>query len=330
MERIKSLFGILTITSGLVVCGYSQTFLTNGLVAYFPFNGNANDASGNNVSTSLTGNYGFTTNQGRPCLSLNTGLTPPTLPQPVGMISVTRPAALNPTADITISTWLNIDRYTSGAFPSDGASEWSIGPHTHAIISFGDDGFAGYNIFLKTATNQVPDLLTVSGGDFTYSVRAKLPPFVSQWVHLVTTKTAGNFVTVYWNGVVMTNGTLAGVQNPSQAMLIGRHTVPPPFDYPMIGSLSSYRVYNRVLSASEVQQVYAHELGPVIALIKAVKPSFSNLTLTTNYQLQVSADMSTWTNQGSAFTATKTSMVYPQYWDVDNWNKLFFRLQVAP
>lgn len=70
--------------------------------------------------------------------------------------------------------------------------------------------------------------------------------------------------------------------------------------------------------------------GQTVSLVKAVKPSFSNLTLTTNYQLQVSGDLNTWTNQGSAFTATNTSMVYPQYWDVDNWNSLFFRLQLAP
>ena len=65
-------------------------------------------------------------------------------------------------------------------------------------------------------------------------------------------------------------------------------------------------------------------------LIKAVKPSFTGLTLTKNYQLQVSGDMKTWTNQGSPFTATNTSMIYPQYFDVDNWNSLYFRVQVSP
>ncbi len=65
-------------------------------------------------------------------------------------------------------------------------------------------------------------------------------------------------------------------------------------------------------------------------LIKAVKPSFSYLALGANYQLQVSGDPNSWTNQGSVFTATNTSMIYPQYWDVDNWDELFFRLQVAP
>lgn len=72
-----------------------------------------------------------------------------------------------------------------------------------------------------------------------------------------------------------------------------------------------------------------YQTGPLVNLIRAVKPSFSNLMLTTNYQLQVSGDLSSWTNQGSAFTATNTSMVYPQYWDVENWDQLYFRLQAA-
>jgi hypothetical protein len=76
--------------------------------------------------------------------------------------------------------------------------------------------------------------------------------------------------------------------------------------------------------------VYALNIGPQLSLLKAVKPSFNNLTLGTNYQLQVSGDLNTWTNQGSPFTATNPTMIYPQYWDVDNWNQLFFRLQVSP
>jgi|SRR6266446_4024385 len=68
----------------------------------------------------------------------------------------------------------------------------------------------------------------------------------------------------------------------------------------------------------------------IVALKKAVKPSFSNLFLGTNYQLQVSTDLNTWTNNDSPFTPTNTTMPYPQYFDVGSWNQLFFRLQVAP
>jgi hypothetical protein len=48
------------------------------------------------------------------------------------------------------------------------------------------------------------------------------------------------------------------------------------------------------------------------------------------YQLQICGDLKKWTNQGSAFTATNSSMVYPQYFNEAMWNQLFFRLQVAP
>jgi hypothetical protein len=60
----------------------------------------------------------------------------------------------------------------------------------------------------------------------------------------------------------------------------------------------------------------------------AVKPTFNNLWVGTNYQLQVSSSLAAgFTNYGSAFTATNTSMIYPNYFDVANWNQLYFRLQ---
>jgi hypothetical protein len=93
------------------------------------------------------------------------------------------------------------------------------------------------------------------------------------------------------------------------------------------GEIDDIRIYNRALSTSEVQELYQYEVGPIVTLIKSVKPSFSNLTISTNYQLQVSTDLVNWTNSGSPFTATNSSLVYPQYFDVPNWNQLFFRLQ---
>lgn len=75
--------------------------------------------------------------------------------------------------------------------------------------------------------------------------------------------------------------------------------------------------------------VYSLSLGPTVGLAYAVKPTFSNLAIGKNYQLQVTSNLSNgFTNYGSVFTATNNSMVYPQYFDVANWNQLFFRLQV--
>ena len=81
---------------------------------------------------------------------------------------------------------------------------------------------------------------------------------------------------------------------------------------------------------SAVIRVSVLAAGPPISLIKAVKPAFSTLLPGRNYQMQVSGNLTTWTNRGSPFTATDTSVVWSEYFDVDSWNSLFFRLQVAP
>src|SRR5579862_7873648 len=45
----------LVIGMGVAVNGFSQSFLTNGLVAYYPFSENANDASGNSHNGTVNG-----------------------------------------------------------------------------------------------------------------------------------------------------------------------------------------------------------------------------------------------------------------------------------
>jgi hypothetical protein len=67
--------------------------------------------------------------------------------------------------------------------------------------------------------------------------------------------------------------------------------------------------------------------GVQLGLIKAVAPTFSGMWVGSNYQLQVSIDLLNWTNQGAVFTATNSTSVYSQYFQVDNWNQLFFRLE---
>ncbi len=57
MKSRKSVYALslLVVGIGLAVNGYSQSFLTNGLLAYYPFNGNANDASGNGHNGTVNG-----------------------------------------------------------------------------------------------------------------------------------------------------------------------------------------------------------------------------------------------------------------------------------
>jgi hypothetical protein len=157
------------------------------------------------------------------------------------------------------------------------------------------------------------------------------PPTLNRFYQVVVVR-AGTNVMMYLNAQLGATGQVSGsTVQPGNILYIGRNeTEDVVGGYVFHGVIDDVRIYNRALSASEVQQLYAIESGPRVDLLKAVKPSFSNLTLTTNYQMQISGDLNTWTNQGSPFTATNTSMIYPLYFDVNNWNSLFFRLQASP
>jgi hypothetical protein len=69
---------------------------------------------------------------------------------------------------------------------------------------------------------------------------------------------------------------------------------------------------------------------PTVNIQKAVYLTSSNLWTGSNYQIQASSDLVNWTNQGSVFTATNSSWSSTQYWNVSDWNQLYFRLQSLP
>jgi hypothetical protein len=305
--KIAYTVSLLIVGLGLAVNGYSQSFLTNDLVAYYPFNGNASDAVGTNngtvVGASLaTDRFGQTNS----CYSF-------ALNNHIGLGSGIQLGS--PGTAWSASVWFKTTdtKYVSTFLTDHNPIPDVNGYSTHFWL---DQGTLGMNcksdvspVFIVRGATTLNDGLWhfaafVADGNSNLKVYAdgQLDGQASY------DSTLDYAVTPFWRVNYLNN-------NSSDSLT---------------GSIDEIRIYNRALSASEVQQLYAIESGPRVDLIKAVKPSFSNLTLTTNYQMQISGDLSTWTNQGSPFTATNTSMVYPQYFDVDNWNSLFFRLKTTP
>ncbi len=97
---------LLTVSSlalplGLAVNGNSQTFLTNGLVAYYPFNGNANDATGNGNNGTIYGGVTPTTDRfGNPNAAY-------TFDGSTGYIDIPQNSTLNGlTTSVTLSAWI--------------------------------------------------------------------------------------------------------------------------------------------------------------------------------------------------------------------------------
>ena len=305
MKTTKQLFGIVILTFGVLFQIQAQDPFTNGLVAYYPFNGNANDASGNGHNGVVNGASISPTNNnsGVPNAALHFGGG--------SYISVT-PTPFNVNANWTISFWCILDAAANGACN---------------VVSTGWDVADGLNIRHEGIQTGLTNLwqFFVSWYDGYLSA---VPNNPSSW-NMLTCVRNGLSCEMFLNGSLVASNSVSGTTLDTGALWFGRHQMESGH-YDLLGSLSETRIYNRALSVSEVQQLYVYESGLRVNLIKAVKPSFSNLTLTTNYQLQVSGDLNNWTNQGSVFTATNINMIYPQYFDVDNWDKLFFRLQVNP
>jgi len=59
-----------------------------------------------------------------------------------------------------------------------------------------------------------------------------------------------------------------------------------------------------------------------------VTPSFGGLAPGTSYQLQVSTNLTSWTNSGPAFSATNTSELFAAPFNPANGKLLFFRLKL--
>jgi hypothetical protein len=301
---------LIIVGLGLAINGYSQSFLTNGLVAYYPFNGNANDASGNGNNGTV---YGATLTTDRFGIANSAYAFDGTnsyidIPQ--------NPVLDSLTTNFTLSAWI-----------------WqTVITNTAEILNKQSSGFSDGWVF-DTVINCTPNvpLLRLECANGPCNVTGTSQYSLMQWHHFVGT-VSGSVANVYIDGILNGSGNVGNIPSNTLDIWIGsahpsaRSTFPACFN----GIIDDIRIYNVAMSSNEVQQLYAFEWQPTVTVRKAVSPSFSNLYLGTNYQLQVSSDLNTWTNQGAPFTPTNTIMDYPQYFNVANWNELFFRLQVSP
>ena len=299
---------------GLAVNGYSQSFLTNGLVAYYPFNGNTSDESG-------TGNSG--TNKDVVFISNRYDQT-----NSAGSFSgkayVECPSlSAMPYLPVSYSVWFKLNAYPLHMEFWGGYSMTLVGRDSTGSPSGAVDLLSDYRFGI---TNE---LVYKMGSQ---ELRSYQTPATNKWIHVVFTCDSSRVGAFYLEGQLTHSESYSYLQNVVLPFRIGAaqdYSGGPPFLW-WNGAIDDVRIYNRALSSNEVAELHAFESGSHVDLVRDGRLSFSNLWVGTNYQLLVSSDLYTWTNNGSAFTATNSSMFYPQQWDLNKWAKLFFRLQVAP
>lgn len=282
-------------------------FETNGLVAYYPFSGSAADASGNGNNGTVNGANLTADRFDLPASAYDFNGTS-------SYIAIPQNSVLNSLSNLTLSAWV-----------------WQrVMTDTSTLLNKALNGIPDGWMFdtVVNCTPNVRQLRLQGAANNSCNATGVTEYSLMKWHHVVAT-VSGTVGTVYLDGHLDGLGNVGSIPLNTLDVFIGSAHPSPRSDFLALfnGKIDDVRIYNRALSSKEVAELYNIESGPKVNLIKAVKPSFSYLTLGTNYQMQISTDMTNWVNEGLPFTATNRNMVYPQYFDVENWGGLFFRLR---
>ncbi|MCX6305671.1 MAG: hypothetical protein NT040_11980, partial [Bacteroidetes bacterium] len=228
--------------NGVLVSGGN---IINGLIAYYPFNGNANDASGNgNNGVDVTATP-TTDRFGNPNSAYNfAGLSNPQF------IRVPNSPSLQLGNQATFSLWVRINSF----YGMDGwGSASPMGFHVMFSKDFdrcclyeGIYGIANGNIVGQAKSNG-----WYSGIQFSDTIPGSS---IGQWFNLtyVFTPTEGR---MFSNGqlIATQSGVNSFSNSNSKDLYFGRLN---PLWYPLNGKLDDVRFYNRALSDAEVLQLY--------------------------------------------------------------------------
>jgi pimeloyl-ACP methyl ester carboxylesterase len=224
-----SLFVVL-----LNLASVAHADLNTGLVAYYPFSGNANDASGNGNNgvvfnaTLTTDRFGNANSAYSFANAAYIGLGSPTYLQFT-------------TQDFSVCSW--------ALFNSGGG----LNPR---IISYCGD--CGYEL-LTLGTNWERTIGCKIGSSFSLWSSSMYPTGV--WYHVAATR-HGTQILLYINGVLSAQDTATlNLSYPSNYDLRIGMKGNPLHDW-WAGEIDDVRVYNRALSASEIQQLYTLPISP--------------------------------------------------------------------
>jgi hypothetical protein len=219
----------------------SDSIPTNGLVAYYPFNGNANDESGNghdgvvhgaNLTADRWGNAGH-------AFKFN-GLS--------DYIDIGEFGEIN---DVSISMWFRSDTSYQNAKPF--GSSTNIAPYDNHIFSvtfvFNNINSTFYYL-LSTRTGPDNELYGYVDGI----------PNDQNWHHFVFTRT-GNSVAFFLDceqrSITVVHGDNTQSVNTHKSYFLGAdNSDDPPLNCYFNGALDDIRIYNRALTEAEARALY--------------------------------------------------------------------------
>ena len=227
---------------------------TSGLVGYYPFNGNAHDASGNLNDGTIVGGVSNTTDRFG---NVNSALLFDGIN---GHIDV---SSLNILAyrPITYSAWVIVNSY----LPSTSGHKFRsiVGRNTAFVAENGVIGLYADNNVNGGAYNNT--FLMWRGGGVTVSVPYSASiPALNTWIHIVYTQEINGDWKWYQNGILTNNGNFTNIQNDFNYFQIGGCNNQSLGNTYWNGKLDDIGIWNRSLTQSEVTALYNQAPNPVL------------------------------------------------------------------
>ena len=241
LTLISTIF-VVTLTKAQDLPSYIPS---DGLVAYYPFNGNANDASGNDINGTVSGAT-LTANKNG---DVNSAYS---FDGDEDIITIPNTDMIN-TSQITVSAWIKPTRYT--------ALEQDQGDHQQVIVSNApQDGWGSgfeFKTFGETDNNGNQYLsLGVSGtvnGNF-YFQTDNIGMSLNQWSHVAYTHDDTN-IKFYLNGqLVLTEDSPGTNLYNNNSISIGSR---PSIRHVFSGGIDDVGIWNEVLTAEEIANLFS-------------------------------------------------------------------------
>jgi hypothetical protein len=236
----KQLLFLTLFTFNLLIAQVPSYVPTNGLVGYWPFNGNANDISGNGNNGTVTGATLTTDRFG----NTNSAYS---FDDNSDYINCGNSSTVNITGSITLSAWINATNFNT----------------ENGIIS----KMGGYDL-ITSANNTIPPLdkirwLEVGGFLFTNPIQQ------GTWLHIVATF---DLITqtkkVYINGTLFASqaANITSLPTTIENLYIGSHQPLIVPSWSFNGKLDDIGIWNRALTQQEITNLYNSALPPTACL----------------------------------------------------------------
>jgi len=238
---------------GFVFAGAAQAGLNDGLVAYYPFNGNANDESGNGNNGAV---YGATLTQDK-AGSLSSAYLFDGIDD---YMELPHPGYL---AEGTVAAWVYFQTVPN-PFPANGwmwfcISENPINQNFEGV-DFGVHPYYANNLAFGIYDKSIWDWRWADSG---------VQPVAGTWYHFVGTWGSGG-INIYIDGELKgSNPYTGGIPQWTHYNYLGGNT----WGGYVNSALDEVRIYNRALSEAEIRELYSMAPTPLVGTLEISPPS---------------------------------------------------------